>query len=215
MNSALRLAKILEEVRTSTESIAFEAFEKVFEVKGCAAVSNKLRLCETQISVLEEKAHKSLTIFLKKTFNCKALQRNIQNERSQFSSYIMALETTGAYMPKENIDSKNITELAELLQSMKGSIEKSDMEKHYKDVLNSYADEMLEGIIDIDIGGIEAFTSHAEIANGKVVLYNEAFVESGMMETVNKIYEKSTKILSDGQTWSGAIGFFSGKFLDM
>ena len=116
-------------------------------------------------------------------------------------------------MPQENIDSKNITDLAELLQQMRDKIEKSVTKEHYKDVLNSYVDEMFEGIADIEIGGAEAFTSHVEIANGKVVLYNQAFTQSGLMDITNNIYEKATKILSDAQTWSGVLGFVGGKFL--
>ena len=125
----------------------------------------------------------------------------------------MALETTGAYMPQDKIDSKNITELSDILEQMRSKIESSDTKEHYKEVLYSYVDEMVEGIINLDIGGVDAFTSKVEIANGKVVLYSEAFMHSGFSETIKKIYELSTKIINDAQVWAGALGFISGKFL--
>jgi len=213
VNSAQRLAKLLNNIKASKLTIAQDVFEEVFEVSGCVGVTQKLRLCDAQISILEQKAHKSLIAFLRTMFGCRALHRNIINERNAIDQYIMALETAGSYMPQENIDSNNINELAELLQQMRDKIASSNTKEHYKDVLNSYVDEMLEGIIDIDIGGVEAFSSHVEIANGKVVLYNQAFTESGLMDMTNKIYEKSTKILSDAQTWSGVLGFVGGKLL--
>ena len=213
MNSAWRLAKLLTKIKASKSPVAHEAFEEVFEVNSCVGIMNKLRICDTQISALKEKSHVSLINYLNTIFNCKTLHRNFQAEKNAIDSYIMALETAGAYMEHENIDTKNITDLSELLQQMRDSIEKADTPEHYKDVLNNYVDEMLEGIVDIDIGGIEAFTSHVEIANGKVVLYNQAFTESGLMDITTKIYNVSTKILSDAQTWSGVIGFASGKLL--
>lgn len=213
MNSALRLSKLLTKIQTSKQQIAHNLFQEVFEVQSCVEISSKLRLCEAQTSMLEEKAHKSLIVYLRTLFGCKELHRNIQHEKNTIPQYIMALHSMGAYMPTENIDSKNITDLSELLQEMRESIEKSDTHKHYKDVLHSYVDELLAGIVDIDIGGVEAFTSHAEIAHGKVVLYNEAFKESDMMDITNKTYTVSTKILSDAQTWTGIIGFASGKLL--
>jgi len=213
VNSAKRLSDLLHKIQNSKKINANEVFEEIFEVDNCIGVTSKLRLCEAQISIIEEKAHKSLIAFLRKMFGCKELQRNIQSEKNSISQYIMALESMSGYMPSEKIDTKNITELSEMLLNMQESIDKADTEKHYKDILYSYVDELQEGIIDIDIGGIDAFTPHAEIANGKVVLYNEAFTKSGMMDITNKIYALSTKILNDGQIWSGFIGFVGGKLL--
>jgi len=213
MNSAQRLANLLHKIQDSKHQRADEVFEEIFDVNSCVGVTSKLRLCEAQISILKGKAHKNLIQFLRTMFGCKALQRNIQSERNTIPQYIVALETAAAYMPSEDIDAKNITELSELLLQMKESIDKADTQKEYKDVLYSYVDELLEGIVDIDIGGLDAFTSHVEIASGKVVLYNKAFTQSNMMEIVNKIYNLSTKILNDGQTWSGVIGFVGGKLL--
>lgn len=213
MNSALRIANILKKIQSSKETIALKIFEEVFEVKGCIRVVQKLRLCNTQIDILKEKSHKSLISFLQSLFGCEAIQRNIQNEKSNIAHYIMALETAGAYMPLEKIDHKSITELSELLEQMRSKIELSGTQEHYKKILNSYVEELSEGLVDIDIGGIEAFISKVEIANGKVVLYNQAFSDNEMMKIVNKIYEISTKILNDAQIWSGALGWISGRFL--
>jgi len=212
VNSAHRLALIANKIKSTIGIIAFEVFENVFEVEGCIAVSNKLRLCEAQIDILEEKAHPDLIIFLRTIFGCKSLQRNISNERNGIQTHIVTLETVSQYMPEENIDEKLIKELSDALTKMRAEIDSSDTATHYKDVLYSFVEEMFEGIVDIEIGGVKAFSSHVEQASGKVILYNEAFKNSGFSNQASDIFTKSTEILSKAQTWSGALGFM-GKFL--
>lgn len=208
MNSAKRLASVLENINKIKDNHnAFYNFEKVFNVKGCVSVMTKLKLCEKQVDLLAEKSHKDLISYLRTFFDCKQLQRDMNNEKRLIKHYVMALETSGAYMPEEKIDKKLLTELSELIVKMQEKIKNTDMEDQYKDILNSYCDVMSEGIIDIDIGGVEAFTHHLEIANGKVVLYHQAFTSTGLKDTANEIYEKSTKILNNAQIWGGALGY--------
>lgn len=213
MNSANRLAKLLDKISSSTERAAFKVFEDVFEVKGCVAVSNKLRLCETQILILEEKAHKGLIDFLRNIFGCTQMLRDISSLKASIPGMLITLETAGAFMPNEIINQNNLTDLAETLEKMRQEVEKSDFPQHYKDVINEFMHEMNEGIIDIDLGGIDAFKPHAERANGKIVLYHEAFSDKTISELTKKTYDLSTKILSEGQTWAGVLGFV-GKFLN-
>jgi len=96
VNSAERLANILKKAKKSQKRTAFETFEEVFDVHGCVAVVNKLRMCEAQMSVLAKKSDKNLIAFLYKTFNCRKLERDITNERQEFSVYIMTLNTVAA-----------------------------------------------------------------------------------------------------------------------
>ncbi len=208
MNSADRLSKILDTCYNSKEKQAIKVFEDVFGVLGCQGVANKLLLCEKQINDLEkDKPHQQLIRFLRAFFSCQSLMRDLDNERKQLPHYIMTLDSMSVYMPKEDIDPKAITELADTLRNMYDAIESADIPEHYRDVLIDYLNEMMEGVSSIDIGGIDSFARHFETATGKVVIYHEAFEKSGFMDSVKNIYSQSTKILNDLQIWGGAIGY--------
>lgn len=212
MNAATRMSNLLSGINKSKANTAFETFEEVFGVKGCVPIASKLAICDKQISILEEKSDKRLIQYLRTVFNCNGLNRNLANEKKQINSFIVTLNTAGAYMDDEVINESDITELSEMLEVLRAKTEQADIPDHYREVIDSFINEMRDAVVDIDIGGIDAFVSHAEIANGKVVLYNDAFKEGGVMDDVIQIFNKTTKIISTSKIWLG-VGDFIGRLL--
>lgn len=215
MNVATRLSEMLTKIQTSKNPKAFETFEEIFNVEGCTAVATKLLICNKQIDKLEQNnADKRLITFLRILFNCKTLARNIDNERKNIVPSIMTLNTVAPYMPEENVDTSAITELSDALEILRAKIDNIDgIEEHDKEVLYSFVDEMRNAIDDINIGGIEVFMEHAEIASGKILMHHESFVKSKTMEDATNIFHKATQIINDSQTWIGVIGWVGDKLL--
>lgn len=203
MNAAKRMSIILSKIRGVNGKNAYDTFEDVFSVKGCIPLANKLGICDKQINILSEKSDKKLVAYLHKLFNCKGLTRDISSEKREIDHYIMALNTAGAYMDEEKINDADITELSEMLEILRAKVEKSDIPEQYREIIDAFIDEMRDAIADINIGGIKAFMSHAEVANGKILMYNEAFVKGGVMDDVTKIFDATTKIINDSNTWIG------------
>jgi len=213
MNSAIRLEKILLKIKQSQQSTALQVFEDVFKVKGCARVVSKLILCHSQIATLKEKIDNNLITYLELLLGCSNLARDISGERQVIDSHIVTLNSMAAFMQKENINSESMLELGELILDIEDKLSKIELSQDHKSIINRYIQEMNESIIDFDIGGIEAFETHITVANGTVVLYHNVFTEHNLSDATKKIYEKSTKILSDMQTWSGILGTVGGYFL--
>ena len=116
-------------------------------------------------------------------------------------------------MKSDYIDNDSMIELGELILEMEDKLSKLELSKEHSEVIYRYIQEMHDSIIDFDIGGKEAFEGHVVVANGSVALYHNVFSENDLSDTVNKIYEKSTRILSDAQTWLGVIGGAGGYFI--
>lgn len=213
MNAAMRMSSLLLKINSSQGKNASEVFEDVFGVKGCVPVASKLAICDKQIAILEEKSDKRLTQYLRTVFNCNGLSRNFVNEKKQINQYIVTLNTAGAYMDDEIINESDITELSEMLETLRAKTEQADIPEHYREVIDSFINEMRDAVVDIDIGGIDAFMSHSETAGGKIVMYHEAFVKGGVMDDVSNIFGKATKIINDSKTWIGLVGYMSGKMI--
>lgn len=211
MNCAKRIESLLEKMPKTGKNTALEIFEEVFSVEGCIKVAQKLRLVNIQTDKIRKVSHPDTMKYLDDIFNCRLIHRNINTQLNQSPLHIMTLHMAGNIMPDEKIDTKLITELSELLLNIKIKIDNSQMQDEYKDVLYSYAEEIEEGIIDLDFGGIEALTPHLETANGKIIMYREAFkADSEIFKDINSVYEKTTKLLDEAQVWGGALGYGLG-----
>lgn len=211
MNCAKRIESLLEKMPTIKKNTALEIFEEVFAVEGCIKVAQKIRLINIQIDKIRSVSHPETMRYLDDVFNCRLMYRNITTQLNESSAHIMTLHMAGNIMPDEKIDTALITELSELLLNIKIKIDNSQMQDEYKDVLYSYVEEIEEGIIDLDFGGTEALTPHLETANGKIIMYNQAFkADIEIFKDINSVYEKTTKLLDDAQVWGGALGYVLG-----
>ncbi len=215
MNVATRLSAILSKIKVSKKPNAFQTFEEVFNVEGCISLSGKLLICEKQIDKMENKdADIRLITFLRRVFDCKSLARNIDSEKKSIDGFIIALNTVAPYMPVENIDKKAITELADALEVLRAKIDKLDsIEEHDSEILYSFVNEMRRAVDDIDIGGIEAFMGHTEVASGKILIHHDSFKKGDIMEETANIFTKATDIINNSQTWLGVIGWVGDKIL--
>ena len=215
MNVATRLSALLSEIRASKKPNALETFEEVFNVEGCTSLAGKLLICEKQIDKMEEnKPDIRLIKFLRRLFDCKALTRSIDPEKKSIDNFIIALNTVAPYMPEEKIDTDAITELAEALEVLRAKIDELDsIDEHDREVLYSFVNEMRGAVDDMDIGGIEAFMNHAEVASGKILMHHDSFKKGGVMEEVTNIYTKATDIVNNAQVWIGVIGWVGEKLL--
>lgn len=175
MNSAKRLETLLNKIKASKKTKAIELFEEVFEADGCVKVAQKIKLIEKQIERLNDIAHEDTIKYLKDIFNCKLLQRDLKSQINQIQQHTIGLHGIGNVMTPEKIDEKAIAELSDLLVRLESKLDNANLEDYHKEAVKSYIEELRDGLIDINYGGVEAMTSHIEIACGKVVLYNESF----------------------------------------
>ena len=207
MNSADRLARILEKIQSLPPSItnSIDIYREVFQVKGCIAVANKLMLCQAQIGSLEDKLDKTLASKLRLLFSCNCLNNHLP--RGEIPNVLMVLNSIKNFMDKENINKEYLKELSEYIVQMQEILDRSKADEVSKRVIQSYIDEMSEAIVDIDIGGIDSFITHSEVATGKIILYHESFKKLNLWDKVKDIYDLSTKLINEAQSW---IGFLSG-----
>ncbi|HZF69847.1 hypothetical protein [Sulfuricurvum sp.] len=213
MNAAERLATILKAIITTQDRIPMENFSKVFGVSGCIPIHAKLKLCESQIKVLEGKADPKLIGFLYRIFSCLNLQRDFSSEVAEINNYLIALNSMSGFMGDDmgNIDPKDLTDLADMIEKLRAKMESGTISESSKSVIESFLNEMRDALADIELGGIVSFIPHAEICAGKIIIYNNALQESGIYQDVKDIFEKVTKILDSAQIWGAAIGFAMGK----
>lgn len=214
MNSAKRIENILVKIPASGEKQAIKAFEKIFSVNGCHAVSNKLSVIMKQVEYLAKKgASKELIGYLYNMFSCYNLARDLSSELQNFNGFKIALETASALMPTDmdNIDPKDLTEIADMIEQLRAKLESSTIQDEYKSIIESFIDEIRDALTDIEYGGMDAFSPHIETAFGKVIIYHGAFEKSGIMQDINDIYAKATKVMDDAQIWTGTIGYAIGK----
>lgn len=214
MNPSKRIENILVKIPTCGEKQAIKAFEKIFSVNGCHAVSNKLSVIMKQVDYLAKKgASKELIGYLHNMFSCYNLARDLSSELQNFSGFKIALETASALMPSDmdDIDPKDLTEIADMVEQLRSKLESGTISEEYKSIIESFIDEIREALTDIEYGGIEAFSPHIEIAFGKVAIYHGAFEKSGIMEDISNIHKKVTKVMDDTQIWTGAIGYAIAK----
>lgn len=210
MNPAKRIENVLVKIPQSGEKQAIKAFEKIFNVSGCYAVSNKLSVIMIQVESLAAKGvSKELIGYLYNMFSCYSLSRDLSSELHNFAGFKIALETASALMPTDmdNIDPKDLTEISDMLEQLRAKLESGTISEEYKSIIESFIDEIRDALTDIEYGGVEAFSPHIETAFGKVAIYHGAFEKSGIMEDINTIYTKVTKVMDDAQIWTGAIGF--------
>lgn len=214
MNPAKRIDNVLVKIPKSGEKQAIKAFEKIFDVSGCHAVSNKLSIIMIQVEYLAAKGvSKELIGYLYNMFSCYNLARDLSSELQNFAGFKIALETAAALMPTDmdNIDPKDITEIADILEQLRSKLESGTISEEYKSIIESFIDEIRDALTDIEYGGIEAFSPHIETAFGKVAIYHGAFEKSGILEDISNIHKKVTKVMDDAQIWTGAIGFAIAK----
>lgn len=214
MNAAKRIENVLKLIPNTSERQALKVFEKIFSVSGCHAVSNKLYIISTQVDMLHKKGvSKELTRYLYNMFSCYNLARDIAPELQNLPSIQITLETASALMPSDmdNIDTNDLTELSDMIEQLRKKLESGSIPDEYKSIIDSFLNEIRDAITDIEYGGMEAFAPHVETAFGKFLVYHGAFEKSGVLQEVNDIYAKTTKIMDDLQIWAGVIGYTIGK----
>lgn len=215
MNSAERLNRLLEESKITPSKTAISVFEKLFDVEGTIAVSSKLRMCHMQINKLKKGgAHENLIKYLENFFSDKNLCRDTTGLLNQKVHHVSALHTTAAFMAKEEKNEKELTELADLIQQMKDKIHKSSISEESKEFLYAYTDEIMEGIVDIHIGGVEGYKDHLIKATGIYVIHHEVFEEGKLIQDVSQIFNLSAKILDNSGIASKFLGYMTKNLLD-
>lgn len=219
MNSAIRVQKLLEKMivenkqydNKTSKGTSFEVFENTFNVKGCINIAQKLKIVKHEINKLKEYGHVTTINYLNNIFDDKDMNRSLYSLLRDGERHIVALHPMGKLLGEENIDKKLITELSEIILLMKTKIDTSEIDDEYKKILYSYVQELEQGILDIDFGGIEGLLFHLEIANGKVATYTEVFrKDSDIFNDIKNIYKKTTEILDSVQIWTGFIGYGMG-----
>jgi len=211
MNPASRLNKLLVRMKIINHqgSPAIKVFEILFNVQGIIAITGKLKMCNMQIKKLENKSSPKLIKYLKKLFNDNDICRDIASDIGQKDNFVMTLESVAHHMKNENIDEKELKELADLIEQMKAKIEKADLSNEAREFLYAYTDEIMEGIVDIHIGGMDSLNDHLIKATGIYIIHRQAFERSQLIEAANKVFKIATKLINFSEIFTESIGYIS------
>jgi len=210
MNSATRVSKILSKIRATKDTNALEIFKNVFEVDSCTDVANKLLICNKDVNRLKDGVHQSIINKLDALFQCHCLNRDIGKEKNELISIIQTLDSVAYYMPDDEINEDDLVKLSQSILALDELLKDIELPKEHKEIIYIYIDSIQGALKDIHIGGIEPFEKHIVVANGTVVLYNEAFKNEDVNKIIKKIYKQSTAIINDSQLWYGCLGYGVG-----
>jgi hypothetical protein len=192
-------------------------YQDIFNTQSILDIAYKLSLVDKQIEAIKNDKEdmgntKKLFDFLSVAFSCNTLKADMSNIKTQAEHHIIATEMMGHYMPHEKVEDEEVQKLLDAINEFEIYISNLDLAEYHKEAIESFVRCMREALSDLEVGGIKAFEDKVADANGKIILYHEAFKQKDIMEKANDIYKKSTKILNDAQIWGGTLGFL-GKFL--
>jgi len=213
MNAAKRLAGLLLEIQKSKKSSAYDIFSEIFGVEGCPEVANKVYICLKELEKIEKhvfkhkvpNAQRTINELKNEIFQCRCLSNNIN--KSKIPQVLGAIEMLIPFMPddEKEYDNKALTELADQIIRLHNEIETNeDLESTHKEILLSFASELLDGVTVGQKCGFWYLQKKTEIAAGKFVLYNDVFKNSGYYDIATDILNKTTGFLDKVLIFYGA-----------
>lgn len=211
MNAATRIARLLSEIEKSGKNTTLEVFEEVFGVNGCFEVAYKLRFCLMEIEKIEKVVPdadyaRAVIVDLKNIFQCRNLTATVN--KSKIPQLLRELSGYMALMPGDRIDEERqntITDLADRAAVLRKRVEDADIEDGQKEVLTAFLDELIDGLDGALWCGALYFQVRMVEASGKLVLYHDAFAQSGMYDDLKKLWSDATDLLGKITTWYGAM----------